>query len=289
MSMTKLDVSVVIPVFGREKLASQAVQSVLAQSSRAREIIVVDDGSAPPISREIRKLGGNVRLIRLPVNNGVSHARNVGVLAAEAEYIAFLDSDDTWEPRRLELAGAEIGKYSPSEKHIYFDNLVVKGRVISRPPARIDDPRVLAEGLVSSELLIPTPSLIFHSQWRDILQFDEALQRHEDWDLLISAVVHDFKLINLDTSQVAVRSGALLNRLSAQRDRRSAMRFLQKNKNYISPEISVQFEDLNILNPRDRRLQYTAMVLQYLSRKQVSKGGALARLLMACGLRNVPD
>ena len=287
--MTKLDVSVVIPAFGREKLASQAVQSVLAQSSRAREIIVVDDGSAPPISREIRKLGGNVRLIRLPVNQGVSHARNVGVLAAEAEYIAFLDSDDTWEPRRLELAGTEIGKYSPSEKHIYFNNLVVKGRVISRPPAVIDDPRVLVEGLVSSELLIPTPSLIFHSQWRDILQFDEALQRHEDWDLLISAMVHGFKLINLDTSQVAVRSGAFLNRLSAQRDSRSAMRFIQKNRIHMSPGTTAQFEDLNILNPRGCRLRYIAMLLRYLSRNQVSRGGALARLLMACGLRKLPD
>jgi glycosyltransferase involved in cell wall biosynthesis len=287
--MKGLDVSVVIPTFGREKLVSQAVQSVLAQSSRAREIIVVDDGSAPPISLEIGKLARNVRLIRLPVNKGVSHARNVGILAAEAAYVAFLDSDDTWEPCRLELAGAEIGKYSPSEKHIYFDNLVVKGRVISRPPAVIDDPRVLVEGLVSSELLIPTPSLIFHSQWRDILQFDEALQRHEDWDLLISAVVHGFKLINLDTSQVAVRSGALLNRLSTQRDRRSAMRFIQKNGIHLSPGLVAQFEDLNVLDPRGRRLQYTAMVLQYLSRKQVSKGGALARLLMACGLRKVPD
>lgn len=287
--MTKLDVSVVIPAFGREKLVSQAVQSVVAQSSQAREIIVVDDGSAPPISREIRKLGRNVRLIRLPVNKGVSHARNVGILAAEAEYIAFLDSDDTWEPRRLELAGGEIGKYSPSEKHIYFDNLVVKGRVISRPPALIEDPRILAVGLVSSELLIPTPSLIFRSQWRDILKFDEALQRHEDWDLLISAVVHGFKLINLDTSQVAVRSGAFLNRLSAQRDCRSAMRFIQKNRIHMSPGLIAQFDDLNVLDPRGRRLQYTAMVLQYFSRKQVSKGGALARLLMACGLRKVPD
>lgn len=287
--MTKLDVSVVIPAFGREKLVSQAVQSVVAQSSQAREIIVVDDGSAPPISREIRKLGRNVRLIRLPVNKGVSHARNVGILAAEAEYIAFLDSDDTWEPRRLELAGAEIGKYSPSEKHIYFDNLVVKGRVISRPPALIEGPRVLAAGLVSSELLIPTPSLIFRAQWREILKFDEALQRHEDWDLLISAVVHDFKLINLDTSQVAVRSGAFLNRLSVQRDCRSAMRFIQKNRIHMSPGLIAQFEDLNVLDPRGRRLQYSAMVLQYLSRKQVSKGGALARLLMACGLRKVPD
>jgi glycosyltransferase involved in cell wall biosynthesis len=45
-----------------------------------------------------------VRLIRLPVNSGVSVARNAGMLAAEAEYIAFLNSDDSWEPRRLEAA-----------------------------------------------------------------------------------------------------------------------------------------------------------------------------------------
>jgi glycosyltransferase involved in cell wall biosynthesis len=287
--MKKFDVSVVIPTFGRERLVSRAIQSVLAQSHQAREIVVVDDGSTPPINQEIRELAANVRLIRLPVNQGVSNARNVGMLAAEADYIAFLDSDDTWEPRRLELAGAEIGRFSPSEKIIFFDNLIVNGYVISRPPAVIDSPRVLAEGLLSSRLLIPTPSLIFHSQWRELLQFDKALRHHEDWDLLISAVSHGFKLINLDASQVSVGSGAILNRLSTQRDPHSAMRFIQKNGIHISREVAAQFDDLNIRDPRYGRLRYIVMILRYFSRKQLSKGGALARLLMASGLRRFSD
>ena len=87
--------SVVIPTFGRAKLVSQAIASVLAQSYQAREIIVVDDGSDPPVAEQLQPLAEKVRFIRLPVNGGVGAARNVGVMAAQEEYIALLDSDDT--------------------------------------------------------------------------------------------------------------------------------------------------------------------------------------------------
>jgi glycosyltransferase involved in cell wall biosynthesis len=103
--------SVVIPTFGRAKLVSEAIASVLAQSYQAREIIVVDDGSDPPVEEQLQPLAEKVRLIRLPVNRGVGAARNVGMMAAQAEYIALLDSDDTWEPHRLEFAKQKIGAH----------------------------------------------------------------------------------------------------------------------------------------------------------------------------------
>jgi glycosyltransferase involved in cell wall biosynthesis len=280
--------SVVIPTFGRAKLVSQAIASVLAQSYQAREIIVVDDGSDPPIGERIQPLAENVQLIRLPANRGVGAARNVGMMAAQAEYIAFLDSDDTWEPRRLELAKEKISVVSPTEKQIFIDNSVVRGRLISRPPAMIDDPRALADALVFSKFLIPTPSLIFHSKWRGSLQFDPLLRCHEDWDLLISAVAQGFKLVNLDTSAVGVRGG-IRRRLSTQRDIRSATRFIESNSVYMSQDTIAFFEDLNLRSPQRDRLRYVSMILARLYRRQVSKGGALGRLLMAMSLRQVAD
>ena len=102
--MRELSFSAIIPTYGRSELASRAVMSILNQSYQAHEVIVVDDGSDPPIGEAVKQGAENVRLIRLPVNSGVSVARNAGMLAAEAEYIAFLNSDDSWEPRRLEAA-----------------------------------------------------------------------------------------------------------------------------------------------------------------------------------------
>ena len=280
--------SVVIPTFGRAKLVSQAIASVLAQSYQAREIIVVDDGSDPPVAEQLQPLAETVRFIRLPVNGGVGAARNVGMMAAQEEYIALLDSDDTWEPHRLALAKEKIGAHSSTEKQVFIDNLVARRRLISRPPAIIDDPRALAEALVLSKFLVPTPSLIFHRKWRDCLQFDPLLHRHEDWDLLISAVAQGFKLVNLDTSAVSIRGG-VRSRLSTQRDIRSATRFIERNSVYLSQDTVAFFKDLNLRSPQGDRLRYVSMILSRLYRKQVSKGGALGRLLMATGLRRVAD
>ena len=280
--------SIVIPTFGRAKLVSQAIASVLAQSYQAREIIVVDDGSDPPVAEQLQPLAETVRFIRLPVNGGVGAARNVGMMAAQEQYIALLDSDDAWEPHRLALAKEKIGAHSSTEKQVFIDNLVARGRLISRPPAIIDDPRALAEALVLSKFLVPTPSLIFHRKWRDRLQFDPLLHRHEDWDLLISAVAQGFKLVNLDTSAVSIRGG-VRSRLSTQRDIRSATRFIERNSVYLSQDTVAFFKDLNLRSPQGDRLRYVSMILSRLYRKQVSKGGALGRLLMATGLRRVAD
>jgi hypothetical protein len=146
---------------------------------------------------------------------------------------------------------------------------VVQGGLISRPPLVIDNPRTLAESMVLARFFIPTPSLIFRTEWRKFLQFDPVLLRQEDWDLLISAVARGFKLINLDTSQV-LEHGGVRSRLSTQRHIHSATRFLEKNPGYLSPEAIAWFEDLNIRNPPIGRPQYISMILLRLAHKQVS-------------------
>lgn len=96
-------ISVVIPTFNRARLVQRAVASVLAQSWRRLEIIVVDDASEDQ-SRELleHNFGRRIRMLSLPRNLGVSAARNRGIIASRGSYIALLDSDDYWRPRKLE-------------------------------------------------------------------------------------------------------------------------------------------------------------------------------------------
>lgn len=101
------DVSVVIPAYNPGPFINEAVDSVLAQDIDL-EVIVVDDGGSEDLSR----LASRVRLIRQS-NGGVSVARNVGIAAATAPLIAFLDQDDVWLPGKLRrqldiLDGAEM-------------------------------------------------------------------------------------------------------------------------------------------------------------------------------------
>ncbi len=102
--MTKLEprISVVIPTYNRAPALKGAVESVLAQSLRAHEIILVDDGSTDETEEVARALPGPVRYVRQE-NGGAAAARNHGISLSEGDLVAFLDSDDRWEPRKLEI------------------------------------------------------------------------------------------------------------------------------------------------------------------------------------------
>jgi len=94
--------SVVIPTFNSGHLVTSAVESALAQTVIPEEIIVVDDGSTDDTLERLAPVVGRIRYIRQE-NQGVSAARNRGVEAADGEFVAFLDADDVWHPRKWEL------------------------------------------------------------------------------------------------------------------------------------------------------------------------------------------
>jgi glycosyltransferase involved in cell wall biosynthesis len=93
-------VSVVLPTYQRRGLVERAIASVLAQTRRDFELIVVDDGSTDGTDAAIAGLGDAVRYEWQP-NRGVSAARNVGIALARAPVVAFLDSDNQWLPDHL--------------------------------------------------------------------------------------------------------------------------------------------------------------------------------------------
>jgi glycosyltransferase involved in cell wall biosynthesis len=94
-------VSVIIPSFNRGHCIAGSVESVLAQTFQDLEVIVVDDGSTDNTQEVLAHFGDRIRVIRQE-NGGVSAARNAGVRAARARWIAFQDSDDSWRPEKLQ-------------------------------------------------------------------------------------------------------------------------------------------------------------------------------------------
>jgi glycosyltransferase involved in cell wall biosynthesis len=107
-------ISVVIPTYNRAARIPVAVRCALEQTRPPFEVIVVDDGSTDATEEALRPFAGRIRYIRTP-NGGASAARNRGIREARGEWIAFLDSDDTWSPDKLqrqiecvERTGAEV-------------------------------------------------------------------------------------------------------------------------------------------------------------------------------------
>ena len=94
-------ISVIIPTYNRRETLSRALDSVYSQSHPADEVIVVDDGSTDGSGELVKRRYPQCRLLSQP-NSGVSSARNLGLTAATADWIALLDSDDAWHPEKLE-------------------------------------------------------------------------------------------------------------------------------------------------------------------------------------------
>ena len=103
-------VSVIIPTYNRTEFLERAVRSVLTQTLPALEIVIIDDGSDPRHLNEltrISKLSTVISLHHLPVNTGLSHARNYGISVSRGDYLLFLDDDDALDPKMLET-GASV-------------------------------------------------------------------------------------------------------------------------------------------------------------------------------------
>ena len=137
-----LRVSVVMPVYNAADTVAQSMRSVLAQTHAGVELVVVDDcshdGSAVVIDR-IASNDSRVVTLRLPCNGGVAAARNAGIEAASGDYIAFLDSDDWWHPRKLEIQLAHMREAGARVSYTGYQRVDEDGRPLStvRPPTSV--------------------------------------------------------------------------------------------------------------------------------------------------------
>jgi glycosyltransferase involved in cell wall biosynthesis len=101
-------VSCIVAVFNGERYLAEALRSILAQTYRPLEVLVVDDGSTDGTPAVIDGFGDQVRMLRQP-NAGPAAARNRGLAAARGGLVAFLDADDLWHPDKLTRQMARFG------------------------------------------------------------------------------------------------------------------------------------------------------------------------------------
>ncbi|MEA3332262.1 MAG: glycosyltransferase [Pseudomonadota bacterium] len=182
--MTLPLVSAIIPTFNRAQSLMRAVDSVLAQSWSNLEIIVVDDGSTDNSAELLRKrFGACIRILQLPRNRGVSYARNRGFELSRGSFIAFLDSDDLWQPlkteRQLAFMQAQADILISQTDEIWIRN----GKRVN-PCKHHQKP----SGSIFTECLplcVVSPSAVMMRRCFFVQMglFDEALPACEDYDL----------------------------------------------------------------------------------------------------------
>lgn len=178
------DVSVVIPTRDRPARLRLALASALAQQDVAAEVIVVDDGSAPDAAATVRELAADrARLIRHERSRGVSDARNAGIEAASAPWIAFLDDDDLWAPRKL---ATQLARAAQTGAGLLYTSLVVidaAGAVAGELTARPEH-TLRQEMEVTNAIGTPSSVMARADALRAVGGFDPGLSILADWDLL---------------------------------------------------------------------------------------------------------
>ena len=182
-------VSVVIPTYNRAALLAQAIDSVLAQTFADYEVIVVDDGSTDRTAAVVEAVADRrVSLISLPHSGLPARVRNAGIKRARGRYIAFLDSDDLWDPSKLDEQLAALAA-RPDCRWCHTG-----GRCIDEagaPHPRWPMPRLASEGWIAEPLLrrragVNSSSvLVDGALLRDVGGFDETFVWGEDYDLWV--------------------------------------------------------------------------------------------------------
>jgi glycosyltransferase involved in cell wall biosynthesis len=175
-------VSVVIPTRQRPETTVRAVASVLGQTHGELECIVVDDGSGDDTLERLARIGDE-RLNLVPrEHGGVSAARNTGIARARGGHIALLDSDDWWEPAKLERQLAAMTRHGwdicqTDETWIRHGRRVNPGKIHRKRGGEIFE--------ASLELCLVSPSAVMLTReiWEESGPFDETLPACEDYDL----------------------------------------------------------------------------------------------------------
>lgn len=198
-------VSVVIPTYNYARFIERAIVSVLAQTHRPAEVIVVDDGSTDETAGVVERYEPRVRYLRQE-NSGVSAARNAGVNASTGELVAFLDADDEWVPNKLELqVEALTGRPEAGLVACGVEEIDVDGRPLGQ---RLDGyGGWVAEDLLLMKQVLPmigATAVIPRRVLETVGAFDTRLSTSADWELGVR-IARRFEIIFLPQPLVRYR------------------------------------------------------------------------------------
>lgn len=214
-------VSVIIPSYNMARYVGEAIESVLAQTYKNYELIVVDDGSTDNTAEVVKKyLKPQAVSYIHKENKGISVARNTGIKASRGEFIAFLDADDIWLPEKLEhqikfmdsdkVGIVGCGAYIINEKGEIFDNFIKK----TYPN------RSLLLGVLNMKNVVSGGSeALARKKCFDVVGiFDENLKSSEDWDMWLRIAYHyDIVFVEKPLVKIRERTNSLCSPSNAQK------------------------------------------------------------------------
>ena len=182
-------ISVIIPTYNRAKLLPRAIQSVLQQTFNEIEVIIVDDASTDDTEQVVASMQEPcIRYIRLEHNSGACMARNIGIQAAQGEWIAFQDSDDEWMPDILSKQFAQLQETGADIVFCAFEHCAADGDIqYVFPHAHIQPGKITYEQLLF-ENLVSTQTILGKRECFEQVPFKPDFPRLQDWEMMLRMV-----------------------------------------------------------------------------------------------------
>ena len=208
-------VSVIIPTYNRATWVKEAAASVLAQTIRDYELIVVDDGSTDATLEALISLEGRLTVLRRESRRGVSAARNLGAAAARGDWLAFLDSDDLWLPDKL-ARQVDYLRSHPDLVICQTEELWIRNGVRVNPPQthRKAGGDIFLQSLQRCSVS-PSAVMLHRRLFEDLGGFDETLEAGEDYDLWLRTAWR--YPVGLAPEPLVIKRGGHPDQLSRQR------------------------------------------------------------------------
>jgi glycosyltransferase involved in cell wall biosynthesis len=241
-------VSVIMPVYNREKYVGEAIQSILNQTITDLELIIVDDASTDNTLKVIKTFNDDrIKILKNDTNQGVSFSLNRAILVAKGNYLARQDSDDISLPHRIEKQVDFMENYQEinvcGSLMKSYDNSVI-----------FDYPKKNKQIKASALLSYPmaSPTLMFRKNVFKIVKFEGSLRFGEDYQWMAEAITY-FNFYNIQeilvvyrihTGQISLKN-LLTQKKADSKIKLSLFKKIEYPVNKFSDEILVKFWELN--------------------------------------------
>lgn len=183
-------VSCIITTYNRNKLLPRAIKSVINQTYKNLEIIIVNDGSRDNTRETIKEFAGvdsRIKIINNKINQGVSRARNSGIHLATGKYIAFLDDDDEWLKEKIKIQYKLMDKFSLVCCQPIFRMIKASGeeRIVEKRKKKMKKHISFEDAFRNFSQIFVSGSMFKTREIRAVNGFDGNLTRGEFWDFVL--------------------------------------------------------------------------------------------------------
>ena len=212
--MANQSISVIIPTFNRASVLARAIDSVLNQTFRPIELIIVDDGSSDETESLVAKYENPLIQYIKTENRGVSAARNTGIKKSAGDWIALLDSDDEWLSERLERQITLLND-EPKLRFVHGEEIWIRrGKRVNQKKIHQKFGGFIFERCLPLCLISPSASLIEKSLLFEMGGFDEEYIVCEDYDLWLK--ITSLYPVGFIKEPIIVKHGGHEDQLSGQ-------------------------------------------------------------------------